>query len=270
MQMARPLISVITPTWQRAPRELIRCLESVKAQSWDRWEHVVVSDGPDPEFAPVAAAWQDGRHRFAELPYHDTFFRWGVRARLQGLEICSGDVVAWLDDDNAFRPDHLEALYGHMASLDTDWAYSQALFHAHGSEYVVGAAPPVLGQLDTSVMMSSRAAYDVATWRDDGQQTIDWDLAERWIASGLSYAFLPQITVDYYVRLPQPPGVRMADWSITMAGDCHPDQLDQLQADVAAAVAPYGLSASQVATARHNGPLPAPVKKGGRGSKNEE
>lgn len=261
MRAVRPLISVITPTWLRSGPVLERCLESVKAQTYDRWEHIVISDGPDDNFAPVAAAWQDGRHTFVELADHDPRVRWGVRARLYGIEIAKGDLVAWLDDDNAYRPEHLAALQAHMADLDADWGYSQALFHSQGGEYIVGSAPPVLGQIDTSIMMSSRKAYETATWCDYGQQTIDWDLAERWLSHGLRWAFLPQVTVDYFVHGLEPEA-RMPNWQITLAGTCEPDQLDALQADIAAAAAPYGLTASQATTdAGHNGPLPAPAKR---------
>jgi hypothetical protein len=64
--------------------------------------------------------------------------------------------------------------------------------------YVVGMSPPFCGGIDTSVMMHRRSALDLATWRDEGQETVDWDLAERWLAAGARHAFLGQVTVDYH------------------------------------------------------------------------
>jgi hypothetical protein len=47
----------------------------------------------------------------------------------------------------------------------------------------------------------------------------------------------------------------MAKWQIWLSGDCHPDQLEELQYDLRDAAEPYGVSASQVSTDQHNGPL---------------
>ena len=49
--MAVPLVSVITPTWQRHALLLDRCIPSVAAQDYPNVDHVVVSDGPDPALA---------------------------------------------------------------------------------------------------------------------------------------------------------------------------------------------------------------------------
>ena len=44
-----PTVSVITPTWQRHDLLLNRCVPSVAAQDHPAVEHVIVSDGPDPD-----------------------------------------------------------------------------------------------------------------------------------------------------------------------------------------------------------------------------
>ena len=117
--MADPLISVITPTWQRNEIVLARCIPSVLAQDYPNVQHVVISDGPDPELAErlegtFPAEVADGRVVFDELATWDPRYRWGHRARLYGLELAKGDVIAYLDDDNEFRPQHLSALSAWM------------------------------------------------------------------------------------------------------------------------------------------------------------
>jgi GT2 family glycosyltransferase len=44
--MRRPLVSVITPTWQRHEL-LLEAIENVRQQTYRPIEHVIVSDGPD-------------------------------------------------------------------------------------------------------------------------------------------------------------------------------------------------------------------------------
>ena len=197
--MAVPLISVITPTWQRHDLLLDRCIPSVAAQDYPAVQHVIVSDGPDNVLAGKIAGRSCGAVVWDALPAHDPAARWGHWARLRGLELATGEYIAYLDDDNAFRPGHLAKL---AAALDADpsagFAYSQIMMHNGGSSYVVGVPPPAYGQIDTSAIMHRRRLLDTATWRDEGQVTIDWDIVERWLHAGTGWAHVPEVTADYY------------------------------------------------------------------------
>ena len=197
--MAVPLISVITPTWQRHDLLLDRCIPSVAAQDYPAVQHVIVSDGPDNVLAGKIVAGSCGAVVWDALPAHDPAARWGHWARLRGLELATGEYIAYLDDDNAFRPGHLAKL---AAALDADpsagFAYSQIMMHNGGSSYVVGVPPPAYGQIDTSAIMHRRGLLDTATWRDEGQVTIDWDIVERWLHAGAGWAHVPEVTADYY------------------------------------------------------------------------
>ena len=53
---ARPLVSVITPTWQR-PELLRACIENVRAQVYRPLVHVVVSDGRDDALVAALRRW---------------------------------------------------------------------------------------------------------------------------------------------------------------------------------------------------------------------
>ena len=197
--MAVPLISVITPTWQRHDLLLDRCIPSVAAQDYPAVQHVIVSDGPDNVLAGKIVAGSCGAVVWDALPAHDPAARWGHWARLRGLELATGEYIAYLDDDNAFRPGHLAKL---AAALDADpsagFAYSQIMMHNGGSSYVVGVPPPAYGQIDTSAIMHRRGLLETATWRDEGQVTIDWDIVERWLHAGTGWAHVPEVTADYY------------------------------------------------------------------------
>ena len=199
MPVPEPLVSVITPTWHRHDLLLDRCIPSVQAQSHPRVQHVVVSDGPDPELAVKIAGEAPGV-TFAELPVHDEAARWGHYARLRGLELAEGEYICYLDDDNAFRPQHVarlaEALEEHP---EAGFAYSQIMMTGHATPYPVGVTPPYHGGIDTSAIMHRRGLLEVATWRCNGhQQTVDWDLVARWMEAGVTWAFVAEVTADYY------------------------------------------------------------------------
>jgi glycosyltransferase involved in cell wall biosynthesis len=195
----QPLVSVVTPTWRRHDLLIGRCIASVGAQTHASVQHVVVSDGPDPELAARMAGLGD-LVTFEELPEHDPAARWGHRARLRGLELAKGEYIAYLDDDNAFRPEHVARL---AAALESDpgagFAYSLIQMNGHGPAYIVGADPPFCGGIDTSAIMHRRALLETATWRDEGwQETVDWDLVARWMSAGVTWVFDGEITADYY------------------------------------------------------------------------
>jgi glycosyltransferase involved in cell wall biosynthesis len=198
-----PLVSVITPTWGRHALLLGRCLPSVATQTWPSWalEHVVVSDGPDPELA----AQLDGRRRvrFHQLDTHDPAYHWGHRAKLAGLELARGELLAYLDDDNAFRPRHLELVAGALLLHGADFAYSRMEVRLpSGGGYLVGRAPPECNHIDTSLLVHRRALLERSTWQnaDDGRATVDCELALRWVDAGARWVHVPEITVDYYAR----------------------------------------------------------------------
>lgn len=205
------LVSVITPTWERHGPLLGRCVPSVLAQTHQPVEHVVVSDGPDPELRGKlfalgygSAGWPE--RRYVEVPVHDAGHGWGSRGRLAGLEVASGELVAYLDDDNAWRPDHLKLLVAALdAAPDARFAYSRMLRHwGAGAADEVGLAPPCYGQVDTSLLCHRRDLVEVATWRTAwpghiDQHAPDWDLVDRWLAAGVGWAHVEQVTVDYYL-----------------------------------------------------------------------
>jgi predicted AlkP superfamily phosphohydrolase/phosphomutase len=98
------LISVVLPTRDR--RDLLAAaIESVEAQSYSRWELLVVDDGSADGTADYLAAIDDPRVRLLEAG--------GVGpcgARNVALEVATGHVIAYLDDDNRFDPHWLKAV----------------------------------------------------------------------------------------------------------------------------------------------------------------
>jgi|SRR6476469_2857301 len=190
----KPLVSVITPTWQRHELLIERCIPSVQAQDYSAIEHIVVSDGPDEELNQA-----DLGVRYFQLACHPQLSYWGNAARLLGLEHATGDFIAYLDDDNAFRPQHIGRLVADMEKHDrAGFTYSQMKFHhLNGDSFIVGSPPPRCGQIDTSIILHRREILEVATW-EGGRPTVDWDLVERWMVNGVVWSFVDEITVDYY------------------------------------------------------------------------
>jgi glycosyltransferase involved in cell wall biosynthesis len=185
-------ISVITPTWQRHELLVDRCVPSVAAQTVPV-EHVVVSDGPDPVLRELLADVV-----YAEVDQHyDDPVNVGARARNRGLEVASGDLIAYLDDDNAFRPHHVETLAEALVNSGRDFAYSRMYRHGLGDE--IGAEPPEHGRVDSSILMQRADTHlKFGWWPVPSEYCVDWQLVQAWVLAGAQWAFVPEVTVDYY------------------------------------------------------------------------
>jgi len=114
--MASPLVSIITPVYDRPLMLQTRSIPSVLRQEYTNWEMIIVGDGPVGDtIQPVINSFGDARIRYLEIPRPDysnlsaiEFWHFAsVDARNYGLSHSSGDIVAPLDDDDCFFPNHL-------------------------------------------------------------------------------------------------------------------------------------------------------------------
>jgi glycosyltransferase involved in cell wall biosynthesis len=189
------LVSVITPTWQRNEVLLERCIPSVQDQTYPDIEHLVVSDGPGPDLAWASPGLQGVAH--FELPTHDPSVRWGIRARLRGLELAHGDIIVNLDDDDVLRPHAVQAL---VDALDgKDFAYGEIFMHAKLIPgYVWGSAPPSSGGIPTLGLACHRSTFTkFGAWHLDDGNT-DWSMVMRWVNRGATWAFIPDVIAEAY------------------------------------------------------------------------
>lgn len=186
----RPAVSVVTPTWMRRILLTRRCIPSVYAQTYTGMvDHIVVSDGPDESLAGV------GGIKF--LPEHKPERNRGLTARRHGTELATGELVAYLDDDNAWRPHHLESVVSALMESGADFAYARAMCHDSGVSWSIGQSPPGFGQIDTSLIVHRRELLEVGTW-EPSMGPADWDLVSRWMRKGASWVYVPEVTMDYY------------------------------------------------------------------------
>ena len=101
----RPRVSVVIPLYNKEG-QIQRALASVLGQSFQDFEIVVIDDGSKDRGAELVAAQTDPRIRLYRQP------NGGVSvARNRGVELARADVVAFLDGDDAWYPDHLERIW---------------------------------------------------------------------------------------------------------------------------------------------------------------
>ncbi len=106
-----PRLSIITTVYDRAAC-LEFCLAAVSRLHVRDYEHLVVADHPPDDIAARLARLvqeqDDPRVTFHNLPRRADDF--GITPAAHGLALARGDYVAFLDDDNAWLPQHFDAL----------------------------------------------------------------------------------------------------------------------------------------------------------------
>jgi glycosyltransferase involved in cell wall biosynthesis len=105
-----PLVSVIVPTRDRLPF-LKRAIASLENQTYGLWEALIVNDGSTDETSAFLHSLQKPRFRSFE-----SGARGPCAARNVGLQHATGQLIAYLDDDNIMHPNWLKSVV---------WAFQQ-------------------------------------------------------------------------------------------------------------------------------------------------
>jgi Glycosyl transferase family 2 len=99
-----PLVSVVLPTSNRSTL-VRRAIESVFAQTYPKWELIVVNDGSTDNTQSVIEELRDDRVRPITGDGSGA-----AHARNIGLREAAGSIITFLDDDNLMAPDWLRAV----------------------------------------------------------------------------------------------------------------------------------------------------------------
>jgi Glycosyl transferase family 2 len=210
MSTAKPLVSVITPTWRRGDLLMERCYPSVYGQTYLGVEHVIVSDGPDPGLRerfnalakkpPVPLVAERVRPLwFLELAEHSPERHWGHLARLYGLTIAEGELITYCDDDDALRAEHC-ALLAQALIDDPGAGFAVSRMMTRGPTYgqaVIGWGPLGCGNIGSPMIMHRREILEHGTW-GPASSSEDWDMVERWLKAGIRCADVPEVTADVW------------------------------------------------------------------------
>lgn len=109
MKYIEGLVSVITPTFRSADY-IERAIDSILRQTYKNIECIIINDNtPNDEYSKelykkIEKYYDDKRFVFLEQPIHIN----GAAARNYGIERAHGEYIAFLDDDDWWKPEKIE------------------------------------------------------------------------------------------------------------------------------------------------------------------
>jgi hypothetical protein len=206
-----PLVSVRVGTYNRAQILCERSLASVRRQTYEHWEALVVGDQCDDDTAERVEAFGDPRIRFWNLPLkgpypEDPQSRWQVAGTMPfnaATDAASGAWIAPIDDDDEWEDDHIEVLLRVAQERRAELSYGRmrVKIEATGQETEFGSWPPRPADFGFQSALYhahlKEFRYDVNAWLAD--EVGDWNLARRMWEAGARFSFVDRIVGTYFV-----------------------------------------------------------------------
>jgi glycosyltransferase involved in cell wall biosynthesis len=109
-------VSVIIPTYNRSDK-LDRAIQSVRNQTFEDWELIVVDDGSTDNTETVVNNIPDKRIIYEKHEVN----KGGSAARNTGVRLSKGRYILMLDDDDLIKRNHIEVLSSKIKKLDKTW-----------------------------------------------------------------------------------------------------------------------------------------------------
>lgn len=103
----RPLISIVVPCFQTPERYLIEMMDSVREQSYSRWQLCLADATPGDEIADAVEAYCR-KHEESRIRYQHLEENMGIAGNTNaGMESADGEWIGLLDHDDLLAPDAL-------------------------------------------------------------------------------------------------------------------------------------------------------------------
>src|SRR5712664_933683 len=205
----QPSVTVVIPCFNSATY-LRHCVDSVKQQSYEAWECVIVDDGSTDDTAHVAKqlALEDERVRVLHIAQN----RGPSAARNAGIRDARGQYIQFLDADDILEPDkvriHVEYLANHPSTdiVFGPAAYFRVEFPTEVEPWNPDGASGISEDSDSSAILTALVkenvcmmhalllrhhVFEVAGLFDENLRTHeDWELWLRCALRGMRFGFV--------------------------------------------------------------------------------
>lgn len=205
------MISVIIPVYNVAPY-LAACLDSVLAQTYADIELILVDDGSTDGSADLC---DDYACRDARVTVQHQANAGPAAARNAGLNVASGEFVAFIDSDDVVHCQYLEFLHRHITSgtdIDIVQAPYQIVDAKRRSQYQAARLSAALPQRYRQLTLSGEEALFAMLYQRGTADTSPCKLFRRSLFDGLRFPVTFRVYEDLYLMAQLYPLIRKMVW----------------------------------------------------------
>lgn len=208
-----PLVSVYTPTYNRAALLMERAVPSVLSQTYQHFEYIIVGDHCTDATEQIISQLKEPRIRFHNIPrrgyrYPPTaenhWLAGPVVAANTALDMVRGKWIARIDDDDIWTPDHIAALLKFAHRGDYEFVSSAYIAERYGRKALIDVRDqhPRIGGTQTWLYRSylKFMRYNINCWRKSWNRVNDMDLQDRIWKAGARIGFLEKVTCHVLPR----------------------------------------------------------------------
>lgn len=192
----KPLVSIICPTYNR-DGYIAEAVNSVRNQTYDNWEMIVVSDGSTDGTDRVMRYYIDNDKRiiYSKLDKN----RGIAKARNHGLSLAKGSYIAVMDSDDLCSPERLEKEVAVLRS-GVDFVYSHYLQADEHAKVQGGIEAPAVLTIPNVLegftaphvtIMAKKKCFDEHPYQNEFKVNDDLDLILSWLKAGYKYELVP-------------------------------------------------------------------------------
>ncbi len=204
-----PLISVVIPVYN-GEKTIRETLESLLNQTFKDFEAIVINDGSQDATLDVVASFKDSRIKVFSYPNSGP-----SASRNRGIALASGEYISFLDADDLWTSDKLEAqLQALQAYPEAALAYSWTDFINESNQFLRrGSYINVTGDVYKHLLLTDflengsnplvrkKALEEVGEFDESLTHGEDWDM---WLRLAVRYPFVavpsPQILYRVYAN----------------------------------------------------------------------
>lgn len=203
----RPLISILVPVYNSEPCWLERLVRSVRAQTYDRWELILVDDASprsDTQSALAAIAESDERIVWDRLDHNQ-----GISAATNhAAELANGEFLAFVDHDDELLPETLWWVVDHLQKdpaadlIYTDEEYAPDNEQQRYPFFKPAFSPELLTAYNYMchlLVVRRRIFEEVGRLRPETDGAQDYDLILRIIEKTQRVAHIPRVLYRWHL-----------------------------------------------------------------------
>lgn len=151
MEQPQPLVSVIIPAYN-AVQWLPDAVNSILAQTYGKWELIIVNDGSTDGTADLAKGFGDPR-----ITVVDQANQGVSAARNTGIKRSTGELICFMDADDAMAPQNLAVKVQAIAEHGVDWVFADIVVCDEALQPTGRVMPGTDGDVLKALLLSAPA-----------------------------------------------------------------------------------------------------------------